>query len=112
LTKELKKTDTWDHEAELKKALQERDDLLKKRPELVHLQKEIDHRLTSTESFEERMRILGKMLGTSLEKLYNECSTLADICDHCGIETQIPILELKKKSAKLEFPVYKNQLKK
>ena len=105
---ELKQTDSWDYKNALKEALAERDQLLKSRPELIELQKEIDLRLSGVESFEERMTIIGKMIGSSLDNLYNECNILTDICSHIGINTQLPILELKKKSGRLFLPKQNN----
>ena len=96
---ELKQTDSWDYKNALKEALAERDQLLKSRPELIELQKEIDLRLSGVESFEERMTIIGKMIGSSLDNRYNECSILADIYSHICINTQLPILGLKKNQA-------------
>ena len=99
LDNKLKQTDSWDYKSALKEALAERDQLLKSIPELTELQKEIDLRLSGVESFEERMTIIGKMIGSSLDNLYNECNILTDICSHIGINTQLPILELKKNQA-------------
>lgn len=102
--KDIVVSDSWDHEDALEKAIAERDALLKKRPELQKFQKVIDESLEGVEKFDDRMKILGKMIGSSLDHLYNECRTLDELCNEIGIETNIPILELKVNSASPLLP--------
>ena len=66
----------WDHKKALLKALKERDLLLKENPGLVLFQKEIDSRLQRVSSFEEKMEVLGTMIGNRLNILYEECFKL------------------------------------
>ena len=85
----------WDYKKALLKALKERDLLLKKRPELFLFQKEIDNKLQNIESFEDRMEILGTMMGAKLNVLYDECFKLNAICNknNIGNSVKFEILE-------------------
>jgi hypothetical protein len=87
---------SWDHESVLKAALKERDELLKNKPELNRLQQEIDTLLSNEETFEGRIRILGEMIGSRLNKLNDECIRLETMCSRIGIETEMPITRFKR----------------
>ncbi len=86
----------WDPEAALEEALQERDQLLKTNPELHDLQNEIDRLLAHENSFEERMNLLGNLIGQKLNVLYDECRKLEDICHSVGIQAELPITRFKR----------------
>lgn len=86
----------WDYKTALKNAIQERDALLNKHPELQELQDEVDRRLASASCFEERMKILGKLIGDRLNRLYDECVKLENLCTQVGIKVDIPITHFKR----------------
>lgn len=60
-----------------KTARQERDRLLKERPELKEFQKEIDRCLDNAGSSENRMAVLGLMIEAKLKELRDELSHLS-----------------------------------
>lgn len=88
---------SWDYETALENALREREELLKNNPELKAFQSKIDKTLSETDIFEEKMKLLGKMIGSNLNLLYDKCHTLSEICSEIGIEANLPILEIKTK---------------
>jgi len=85
----------WNYEAALKTALKEREELLKTNPQLRWLQDEIDESLTSVDDFQERMQILGTMMGNKLGELHKECNKLAAICEDLDVDSNLPILNIK-----------------
>lgn len=90
----------WNPEAVLEEALKEREKLLKSRPELQELQAEIDRRLDGVEKFEDRMAILGKMIGSRLNRLSDNCDRFESLCHDIGIQTELPLTQFKKSLSK------------
>jgi predicted nuclease with TOPRIM domain len=86
----------WDPEAVLEEALREREKLLSSHPDLAELQAEVDRRLARVDSFEDRMAILGKMIGHRLNRLSDTCEELEALCHDVGIHTELPITRFKK----------------
>ena len=86
----------WDPDAVLHEALKERERLLKNHPELSELQDELDRRLESVDDFEDRMRIIGRMIGNRLNRLNDECEKLESLLHDVGIDTEFPITQFKK----------------
>ena len=82
----------WNYEAALKTALQEREALLKTNPHLKGLQDEIDKSLSSVDDSQERMQILGTMIGNNLLELHKACNKLAAICEDLDVDFNLPIL--------------------
>ncbi len=66
-------------ESLLENALEERERLLEKSPELKNLQKEIDRRLRNSGSVENRIAVLGIMNEAKIEKAINKLSFLLDL---------------------------------
>lgn len=87
---------TWDPQAVLEEALRERDRLLSTNPELHELQNEIDSLLSPEDRFEDRMNILGKLIGQRLNILHDECQKLEELCHSVGIQTELPITRFKR----------------
>jgi predicted nuclease with TOPRIM domain len=90
------KPDAWDAQAVLEEALKEREKLLSKNPELHALQEKIDRMLEGENRFEERMRILGRLIGEKLDELHEECTKLEGLCRSVGIHAELPITRFKK----------------
>ena len=88
----------WDHKKALLKALKERDLLLKEKPGLVLFQKEIDSRLQRVSSFEEKMKVLGTMIGSRLNILYEECFKLNTLYKTYSIKSLVEFEVLEKGS--------------
>lgn len=86
----------WDPDAVLQEALRERERLLKNHPELSELQDELDRRLESVDDFEDRMKIIGRMIGNRLNRLNDECEKLETLLHDVGIDTEFPITRFKK----------------
>lgn len=99
----------WDYELALETALRERDELLEKHPELCKLQDEIDMRLAEAESFEERMEILGSLIGEKLNHLYDECSELESLCSKIGVKAEFPITRFKRSCLSRNLKLIENK---
>ncbi|MHC4844298.1 MAG: hypothetical protein ACYTEE_10895 [Planctomycetota bacterium] len=91
----------WDHEAALKTALQEREALLKTKPQLKRFQDKIDERLSSVDDFQIRIQIIGTMIANNLEELHKQCNKLGAKCKAIDIDFNLPIIEIKMKSLRL-----------
>ena len=91
----IQKKNSWDPDAVLKEALKERDRFLAEHPELARLQEELDRNLESVENFEDRMRIIGKMIGQRLNQMNDECEKLETMLDDMGIHAEFPITRFK-----------------
>lgn len=75
----------WDYKMALEKALHKREALLEKNPNLKKLQFEIEQNLDGVDGFEDRMKILGKMIDSNIKTLFTEWSKLQDLCNKTDI---------------------------
>ncbi len=74
-----------------KAAREERDRLLKERPSLKEFQKEIDRCLNNAGSSENRMAVLGIMMGAKLKELQGQLSHLSFLMRQMEAPTHYPI---------------------
>ncbi len=90
----------WDHKKALEKALKEKDILLKSSKKLRDYQKKIDEKLKFAETFEDRMQVLGKMMGQNLNRLHNECMKLQNLCEKNGVKMKTPLVNFNQQDIK------------